>query len=483
MRTHHTHTRALACLLTPAASFPLAATLLLTACGAGSADDAAERTDEAATLAATDLPARLERRGVPDPTGTLATVDACGAHGRPNAFFESLGTNGRACVTCHEPTDAWSVTPPHVRARFQATRGLDPIFRLDDGATNPSANVSTATARAKAYALLLNKGLIRVHLPIPRGAEFELFATDDPYGNDTSHELSMFRRPLPATNLAFDAAVMWDGREPDPRRATLLGSLEHQANDATVVHADATRPLTSGEREAIATCERGSFTAQTSDARAGDLASAGALGGPAHLSRQPFAFGMNDPFGGNPTHAHFNPKIFSLYDGWSRPDTAPGAMARHAIARGQAIFNTKVITIYGVKGLNDDHDVNAFNGTCGTCHDTPNVGSESLPRFFDIGVADLSRRTPDMPLYVLLNRTTSESVVTTDPGRAMVTGRWKDVSRFKVPGLRGLAGRAPYFHDGSAATLADVVTFYDGRFQIGYSAQERSDLVAFLAAL
>jgi cytochrome c peroxidase len=43
--------------------------------------------------------------------------------------------------------------------------------------------------------------------------------------------------------------------------------------------------------------------------------------------------------------------------------------------------------------------------------------------------------------------------------------------------------RAPYFHDGSAATLADVVTFYNGRFNIGLTAQQQSDLVAFLQTL
>ena len=49
--------------------------------------------------------------------------------------------------------------------------------------------------------------------------------------------------------------------------------------------------------------------------------------------------------------------------------------------------------------------------------------------------------------------------------------------------LRGLSGRAPYFHNGSASTLMDAVEFYDTRFAIGLSAQEKNDLVAFLSAL
>ena len=65
----------------------------------------------------------------------------------------------------------------------------------------------------------------------------------------------------------------------------------------------------------------------------------------------------------------------------------------------------------------------------------------------------------------------------------MITGKWADVSKFKGPILRALAARAPYFHNGSAATLEDVVQFYDKRFNIGLTAQEKADLVAFLRAL
>jgi cytochrome c peroxidase len=74
-------------------------------------------------------------------------------------------------------------------------------------------------------------------------------------------------------------------------------------------------------------------------------------------------------------------------------------------------------------------------------------------------------------------------VQTTDPGRALITGKWNDIGRVKGPILRGLASRAPYFHNGSASTLADVIEFYDRRFGIGFSGQEKADLVAFLSAL
>ena len=88
-----------------------------------------------------------------------------------------------------------------------------------------------------------------------------------------------------------------------------------------------------------------------------------------------------------------------------------------------------------------------------------------------------------LPVYTLRNLATGELERTTDPGRALITGRWKDIGRFKGPTLRGVAARAPYFHNGSADRLEDVIAFYDARFQIGLTEQEKADLLAFLAAL
>jgi cytochrome c peroxidase len=65
----------------------------------------------------------------------------------------------------------------------------------------------------------------------------------------------------------------------------------------------------------------------------------------------------------------------------------------------------------------------------------------------------------------------------------LISGKWQDIGRFKGPTLRALAARPPYFHNGSAATLEEVVDFYDRRFIIGLTPQEKADLVAFLKAL
>ena len=88
-----------------------------------------------------------------------------------------------------------------------------------------------------------------------------------------------------------------------------------------------------------------------------------------------------------------------------------------------------------------------------------------------------------MPLYTLQNKETGETVQTMDPGRALITGKWEDMNRFKGPTLRAVASRPPYFHDGSAADIDAVVTFYAGRFAMPLTEQDKADLVAFLAAL
>ncbi len=95
-----------------------------------------------------------------------------------------------------------------VAHRFAESHGLDPIFRPVDGANSPTADVSTRAARRTAYSMLIEKGVLRVGQPMPANAQFELVAVDDPYGYASAHDLSLFRRPLPTTNLGFLSTVM-----------------------------------------------------------------------------------------------------------------------------------------------------------------------------------------------------------------------------------------------------------------------------------
>ena len=428
-----------------------------------------------------------------------------------NPFFMDLGMNGRRCVTCHQPAENMTVSAAGIRARFAATEGTDPIFRTNDGSNSPLADVSTVEARRTAYSLLLSKALIRVGLPIPADAEFELIAVDDPAGyagnNANGNELSLFRRPLPTTNLTFLSTVMWDGRETLEKgsSAAIHFDLMHQANGATQGHAEAPVPLDDATREAIVAYEMGLFTSQAFDRKAGALNAGGAQGGPDKLSTRTFTFGVNDPLGCDPTGANcnpaaadFDPIVFTEFNAWAALTGDARGVARAAVARGQALFNTLAIPIRDVSGINDDFGVAVVVGTCTTCHDTPHAGDHSVPAPLDIGVAAppvsiadggdgvhnvFGLPVGDMPVYTLRKKTGHEIKVVTDPGRALITGRWKDVGRFKGPILRGLVGRAPYFHNGSAATLADAVNFYDKRFELHLSDQQKADLIAFLRAL
>ena len=424
----------------------------------------------------------------PDPTGAVGTFQPNGATFTVNnAFFQNLGTNGRTCFSCHQPQDGWTVSAADVAKRFAASGGTDPIFRLVDGATCPSDDVSNFAAKQRAYKLLIDRGLIRIGLPVPAGAQFAVTAVDDPYNCNTNPVtgLTSTRRYVETMPVVFLSAIMWDGREP---------SLTSQATDATLGHAQASTPPTAAQLAEIVAFESGIFAAQAFDDKAGDLAADGSTGGPVALSLQlaNFFIGINDPLGQNPHGTAFTSQIFDLYRPWLGLHGAAATAQRESIARGEEVFNNTNINITGVSGLNDDLGIASIPGFCGTCHDTPNVGNHSVKAPLDIGIPDAGANAPPvldisgLPVFTLTctqGPLAGRIYKVTDAGKAMISGQCKDIGRFKGPILRGLASRAPYFHNGSAATLQDVVNFYDQRFTIGFTNQQKTDLVNFLNSL
>lgn len=434
-----------------------------------------------------------------DPSGKIATFQPGGpTFTALNPFFQNLGTNGRTCFTCHQPQTGWTVSAAGVQARFDASGGTDPIFRLIDGATCPTDDVSTLAAKREAYKLVIAKGLIRIGLAMPAAnLQFAVTKVDDPYHcttnsatgltSPTAGIVSVYRRPLPSTNLGFLSTIMADGREP---------SLQSQAIDATLTHAQGNLPgPTADQVSQIVAFESGIFTAQVFDNEAHSLHARQATGGPVALSQQlaKFFLGVNDPFGMNPTGAPFDQNIFNLYKYWQglRGD-GEETEARKSVARGEEVFNTTKINITGVAGINDVLGVASFAGFCGTCHDTPNAGDHSIKAPLDIGIADAGAKSPPaldisgLPVFTLTCTTgplKGNTYIVTDPGRALISGNCADIGKIKGLTLRGLAARAPYFHNGSAATLLDAVNFYDQRFNIGFTDQQKEDLVNFLNTL
>jgi len=113
-------------------------------------------------------------------------------------------------------------------------------------------------------------------------------------------------------------------------------------------------PLTAQQREDIVNFETALFTAQIEDERAGRLTARGAKGGPRNLSKQDFYIGINDLFGDSKTGAPFHPIIFDIYDAWKGLTGRGENRARAAVARGEELFNTKLIRITDVSGINDE---------------------------------------------------------------------------------------------------------------------------------
>jgi cytochrome c peroxidase len=337
--------------------------------------------------------------------------------------------------------------------------------------------------------MLLTKGLIRISLAVPANAEFEVTHVRDPHNcpETTTQQLAMFRRPLPSTNLGFLATVMWDGRE-NAKGQTILQDLAQQSKDATTGHAQAVAAPTDQQAAQMVAFEMALFTAQVRDHDAGRLNEDGAQGGPEPISTQPFFLGINDPLGGNPTNAPFDPNVFTIFNKWANlPEHTPHEEAREAVARGEHLFNTLVIPITGVAGINDALNQPVVMGFCGTCHDAPNSGNHSLSVPLNIGITDFPALAPldtrGLPVYTLVCKASGQVFHVTDPGRAMISGKCADIGKTKGPILRGLAARAPYFHNGSGTTLLDVVNFYDRRFNLGLAERQKADLVAFLGSL
>ena len=315
-----------------------------------------------------------------DSTGAMATFTSAGKFDESGPFFQSLGTNGRTCASCHVIGNAMGLSAAHAEAVYERTNGTDPLFAAVDGATCPTA----APGQALNFSLLRHNGLIRIGLQLPASLQFTITAVHDPYGCalvtdpvNGVQTVSVYRRPLPATNLGFLSAVMFDGREnvmplnsPSTFAANLMTDLKHQSVDATTGHAQAPLP---GPSDALQTqmvnFELALNSAQAFDFLARDLTSGGASGGPRFLSTVPFFPGINDSLG---PPAQFTPNAFTIYSKWQYSSDAQ----RRSIARGEQIFNAHALTITNVRGLNDALNV---AGNSRNMHNVPRYAKRWQP--------------------------------------------------------------------------------------------------------
>lgn len=357
-----------------------------------------------------------------------------------SAFATPQGANGRACTTCHSPQDGWGLTPATAQALFDATDGLHPLFNIRDANQRVDSDVSTLEARRASFSMLLQAKFVR-NRAIPNDAEYECLAADDPLNYGSCEQIHNFRKAMATTNFR-SVTVSWDGGN---TQDTLHAGLARQAR-SNVTGAQEGAAASEEVIEEIVDFELSLSHAQAFVPGAGRLASGGAQGGAEALSQQPFVDGR-----------------FDLYDAW-KGDENP---QRAQIARGQELFN--------------QGDANGRR--CGGCHNAANDGQNVAGLLFDVGSSAPALANDDMAVYTFRNLETGEVRASTDIGRALRTGLWSDMDRFKTPTLRGLAARAPYFHNGIAETLREVVLHYENALGFAFTESQEEDLVAFLNAL
>jgi hypothetical protein len=457
----------------------------------------------------------------PNGFGALGIVNTAGpVETKGHPFFTPLGTNGRACVTCHQPSDGMSLSVETIRRRWAETGGKDPLFAAFDGSNCPHL----PQGERASHALLLDRGLFRVALPWPPkradgtriAPEFTLEVVRDPTGCNLSAayglksadpQVSVYRRPRVAANLkyvvAFNGAAMFIGKnglaaavDPDTGRSTSMNfmadarhaTLKLQAIDAIMGHEEARSPPTDAQVKQIIDFEMGVFSGQQKDALGQELVDA--KGYPNAVGPTNLANGRTGVLGDN-----YRTPVFLFFDAWKQPAEArlePDAAFRASVARGADVFFSRPFWISGAMHINTVGLGSPAKRTCATCHNMHMTGMDLSAGWMDLGTtnAPYASESPELPLFkVTCNKDVAphpflgRTIYTQDPGRALISGKCNDVGTIVMQQFRGLSARAPYFSNGSARTLREIVDFYDRRFNIRYTEQERQDLVNFLSVL
>jgi hypothetical protein len=427
----------------------------------------------------TPLPASKE---YDDPSGKLRLLNRSGdIPTKDHPFFTPLGSNGRSCVTCHQPTAAMSLSVDLIRLRWDETAGKDPLFAAIDGSNCPNLPQD----KEESHSLLLERGLFRIALPWPPIAasgqsikpDFRIEVVRDPTGcNKNPASISVYRRPRVTANLKLIAlptglTLMADGREP---------TLQSQAITAALTHEQASAAPTPAQLKQIEDFERQIFVAQHWDHFGGLL---GEPGGPPQLGADNLASGVAGtgavPAGG---------KLAASFEPWrnlAAPDLAIRQRAfRESALRGVDLFASREFRL-----------ANGEQVTCATCHRSG--VDRSMGRSIDIGTTNLPTalllkkgESPELPLFRITCNASApphpqlgRTFLTEDPGRALITGKCADAGSILMQQFRGLTARAPYFANGSAGDLNELVDFYDRRFKIGLTDREKQDLANFLRIL
>ena len=184
--------------------------------------------------------------------------------------------------------------------------------------------------------------------------------------------------------------------------------------------------------------------------------------------------------------------VFQSFERWKGGGDGAPAAFRASVARGADLFLTRAFWIRDTAHLNTVGLGNPVKRTCSTCHNAQMTGMDVAPGWMDLGTNNrpTADPLPHLPLFKVTCRRDAPPhpflgrvIYTHDPGRALISGQCADVGAITMQQFRGLAARAPYFSNGSAATLKDLVDYYNTRFEANYTDQEKQDLVNFLGVL
>lgn len=457
-----------------------------------------------------------ERLDYPNQHGTLRLLLTGGPlDTRGHPFFQPLGVNGRACVTCHQPADSMSLSAHTARQRWDLTQGKDPLFAAIDGSNCPTL----PQAERASHSLLLTRGLFRIQRPWPTREwngrqivpDFTIDVVRDPNGCNSGPKygpkagnISVYRRPRPLANMKYLLAVgfPFDPKQglslpldPDtgkPMSGNLMadnraGNLRLQMDDASTTHLEFATRLSEAQITRITDFEKRVFAAQQISNVGGAVDTLGAEGGPAKLrDSEPGQLGSI----GQP--------VWSEFAAWENiPKAAAAKLSpqqlafRRSVARGAKVFRDKTFLITDSAGINSPIGFgNPVRNSCVFCHNMTQMGNDVAPGQVDLGTTTLpfADAMPDLPLFRITclrapHPHYGRVFYTMDPGFALTTGRCADVGKITLQSMRGLAARAPYFSNGLAKDLRGVVDYYERRYSIGYTEQEKQDLVNLMSVL
>jgi mono/diheme cytochrome c family protein len=337
-----------------------------------------------------------------------------------------------------------------VRDRWTATHGKDPLFAAVDGSNCPTL----PQEKQESHSLLLERGLFRVALSWPPATvkpDFRIEVMRDPTGcNKDPALVSVYRRPRVTANLQYIALPSGDTLMADGRERTL----QSQAASAALIHEQTAASPTRAQLQQIEEFLRQLFMSQEWDVLGGPLSEPG---GPALLGADNLAKGVE----AGSINVSFEP--------WRR------SLSTANLAVRQRAFRESVL-----------RGVDLFSKHCASCHGAGNN------KAIDVGTTNLptAKESPELPLFRITCDASApphpqlgRSFLTQDPGRALITGKCADAGSIVPQQLRGLVARAPYFANGSARDLNEVVDFFDRRFKIGLTEKNKQDVINFLSIL